>query len=147
MLQIALYQPEIPQNVGTILRLAACMQVSVHLIEPFGFIWNEPKMRRAGMDYLDKVRIIKHDSWPSFLYEINSKKLILLDVKGENSIYEHKFSDEQILLVGRESDGVPTGVAANCYSSINIPMPGEGRSLNVAVATAMTVSEAYRQLS
>lgn len=142
MIQIALYQPEIPQNVGTILRLAACMDIAVHLIEPFGFVWHEPKLRRAGMDYLDNVQLSRHDGWDSFCSATFSEKLILLDVKGDSSIYDHTFADDQILLAGRESDGVPDSVRADCDGSVYIPMPGQGRSLNVAIATAMAVSQA-----
>ena len=143
---IALYQPEIPQNVGTILRLAACMDIAVHLIEPFGFVWHEPKLRRAGMDYIDNVEVIRHDSWESFKQANPHKQLVLLDVDGTGSIYKHQFLNEQILISGRESDGVPDNIKKDCYASIHIPMPGKGRSLNVAIATAIAVATAIPQL-
>ena len=146
-MQIALYQPDIPQNTGTILRMAACFDVTVNIIEPCGFVMNDKKFKRSGMDYLDKVNIIRHLSWKKFLekkYNLN-QRIILLTTKTQNSYIEFKFKDDDILLLGQESSGVPDDVHNTVNGKITIPMQPNYRSLNIAVATAMVLGESLRQ--
>jgi tRNA (cytidine/uridine-2'-O-)-methyltransferase len=144
-MRLALYQPEIPQNTGTLLRLGACLGFPIDIIEPCGFIMNDRKMKRSGMDYLNAVEMLRHDSWDSF-YETNSNgRIILLSPTAETSYLDFAFQEEDILLVGRESSGVPESVRQNCTHSVFIPMQRGCRSLNVAVAAAIVVAEALRQ--
>lgn len=146
-MRLVLYQPEIPQNAGTLLRLAACLGISVDMIEPFGFIFSERRMRRAGMDYIDFVDLTLHTSWGAFYSEIQKKerRLILLTPDASLSYVEFSFERGDALMVGRESDGVPKGVQDACKHHIAIPMKGNFRSLNVATAASMVLGEALRQ--
>lgn len=147
-MQLALYQPDIPQNLGTMLRLSACMKTAVNLIEPCGFPYDDRKVRRAGMDYMDHVTLLRHHSWERFQdYHASLKgpRLILLTTKSSLSYTEFSFVPDDILLVGRESAGVPDEVAAYCDHAITIPMHPPMRSLNVAIAAAMVLGEALRQ--
>ena len=146
-MRIALYEPDIPQNTGTILRLAACLGVDAHIIEPTGFPSSDRAFRRAGMDYLDEVSICRHDSWAAF--EAWRRKaglrLILLTTRGSMPYAEFTFRADDVLLFGRESAGVPEAVHAAADARLVIPMRPGLRSLNIAMAAAMAVSEALRQ--
>lgn len=144
---IILYQPDIPQNLGAILRLGACMGQAVHLIEPCGFPWDDRRIRRAGMDYIDHVEIIRHSSWERFLDQRqgNKGRLCLLTTKGTTSLYDVTFSQEDDLLFGRESSGVPEAVHQNVALRLRIPMTHKVRSLNLAMSAAMTLGEWNRQ--
>jgi tRNA (cytidine/uridine-2'-O-)-methyltransferase len=146
-MQIALYQPDIPQNTGTILRLCACLGVTAHIIEPAGFPVSDRHFRRAGMDYLDQVTIMRHDSWPKFEQWRNDGgyRLVLFSTKGAASYLDHRFGATDILLFGRESAGVPDQVAAVADARLRIPIRPGLRSLNVAMAAAMALGEALRQ--
>lgn len=146
-MQIALYQPDIPQNTGTILRLCACLGVTAHIIEPAGFPVSDRHFRRAGMDYLDQVAIMRHDSWSKFEQWRNDGgyRLVLLTTKGTSSYLDYRFGLDDILLLGRESAGVPDGVAAAADARLVIPIRPGLRSLNVAMAAAMALGEALRQ--
>jgi tRNA (cytidine/uridine-2'-O-)-methyltransferase len=146
-MQIALFQPDIPQNTGTILRLCACLGVAAHIIEPAGFPVSDRHFRRAGMDYLDQVSIIRHDSWSKFEQWRNDGgyRLILFSTRGACSYLEHRFGAADILLFGRESAGVPDEVVAAADARLRIPIRPGMRSLNVAVAAAMAIGEALRQ--
>jgi tRNA (cytidine/uridine-2'-O-)-methyltransferase len=146
-MQIALFQPDIPQNTGTILRLCACLDVAAHIIEPAGFPVSDRHFRRAGMDYLDQVSIMRHDSWPKFEQWRNDGgyRLILLTTKGVGSYLEYRYRATDILLLGRESAGVPDEVVAAADARLAIPIKPGLRSLNVAVAAAMALGEALRQ--
>ena len=146
-MRLALFQPDIPQNAGAILRLAACLGVGVDVIEPCGFIWDEPRMRRAGMDYLDQVSIMRHDSWPKFEQwrKDAGYRLILFTTKGDRSYLDYRYSASDILLFGRESAGVPDEVAGAADARLVIPIKPGLRSLNIAVASAMALGEALRQ--
>jgi tRNA (cytidine/uridine-2'-O-)-methyltransferase len=143
-MRLALYQPEIPQNTGTLLRLGACLGFSLDIIEPCGFIMNDRKMKRSGMDYLEKVQMTRHNSWESFK-ETTTNRLILLSPIGEYSHLDFQFRPDDILLLGKESSGVPEHVRAACTHSVFIPMREGCRSLNVAIAAALVVGEALRQ--
>ena len=146
-LRIALYQPEIPQNTGTILRLAACMGVGVDLIEPLGFIWNHPNFKRAVMDYLPHVDLVRHVDFEAFLLskQKTGGRIIPVVVSGETSVFDFTFQDNDTILFGKESIGIPFELIEG-YPSLTIPMPGRGRSLNLAIATTMVTTEAMRQL-
>jgi tRNA (cytidine/uridine-2'-O-)-methyltransferase len=143
-MRLALYEPDIPQNAGAILRLADCMGVDVDVIEPSGFVWSNRHLKRAGMDYMDRVQIVHHDSWKRFL-SAQSNRLVLLTTKASLSHINFTFDDADILLCGSESRGVPESVHAAVDAQIRIPMSGDARSLNVAVAAAIALSEALRQ--
>jgi tRNA (cytidine/uridine-2'-O-)-methyltransferase len=146
-MRIALFQPDIPQNTGTILRLCACLGVEAHIIEPAGFPVSDRHFRRAGMDYLDQVTIVRHDSWPKFQQWRIEKglRLILFTTKGAQPYLDHRYADTDILLFGRESAGVPDDVAAAAEARLVIPVRPGLRSLNVAMAAAMALGEAMRQ--
>ncbi len=145
MVSLALYQPDIPQNTGTILRLGACLGVTVHVIEPTGFIWSEKSLKRAGMDYLQHAKIVRHRSYEAFAGEIASPRLVLLTTRGEVPYTEFSFQPGDVLMLGRESAGLPDDVHAAADASVIIPMRPQVRSLNVAVAAAMVLGEALRQ--
>ena len=146
-MRIALFQPDIPQNTGTILRLCACLNVEAHIIEPAGFPVSDRHFRRAGMDYLDQVSIQRHDSWAKFEQWRNAKgvRLILFSTKGACPYLDHRYTADDILLFGRESAGVPDDVAAAADARLVIPVAPGLRSLNVAMAAAMALGEALRQ--
>ncbi len=144
MIKLALYQPEIPQNVGTLLRLSSCLGLDVSIIEPCGFIWDDRRLKRAGMDYLDFVNVSRYADFESFYSAAG--RVVLVDVKAETSYYDFNFLPSDHLLLGQESVGVPDEVYAICSARVHIPMLAKRRSLNMAVAGAMVVSEALRQL-
>ena len=144
-MRIALYQPDIPQNCGTILRLAACFQVGVDIVEPCGFLFDDRRFKRAGMDYLDSVDIQKHASWEHFLEASKDQRLVLATTKATDLHYEFSFREKDILLMGQESAGVPDDVSEQCHKKVKIPMSPHCRSLNVAVSTGIILGEALRQ--
>ena len=146
-MQIALFQPDIPQNTGTILRLCACLDVAAHIIEPAGFPVSDRHFRRAGMDYLDHVVITRHDSWSKFEQWRNHGcyRLILFSTRGTGSYLDYRYGADDILLFGRESAGVPDDVVAAADARLTIPIKPGLRSLNVAMAAAMGLGEALRQ--
>ena len=146
-MQIALFQPDIPQNTGTILRLCACLDVAAHIIEPAGFPVSDRHFRRAGMDYLDQVTIMRHDSWSKFEQWRNDGGfwLVLFTTQGAGSYLDYRYRRNDILLFGRESAGVPDEVATAADARLVIPIRPDLRSLNVAMAAAMALGEALRQ--
>ena len=146
-IELALYQPDIPQNTGTLLRLGACLGVPVHIIHPTGFVFSDKNFKRAAMDYANKVQMRQHDSFSRFndWRLANNKRLILLSTKSAFSLYDFAFSRSDILLMGRESAGVPDQVLRCCDHSARLPMAQNMRSLNVALAAAMAIGEAMRQ--
>jgi tRNA (cytidine/uridine-2'-O-)-methyltransferase len=146
-MRIALYQPDIAQNTGTILRLAACLGVEAHIIEPAGFPTSDRAFRRAGMDYLDQVQIVRHVTWAAFdgWRREHALRLVLFTTQAECSYLDHRFAGNDLLLFGRESAGVPEEVHAAADARLVIPMRPGLRSLNVAMACAMAVGEALRQ--
>ena len=147
MPRLALYQPDIPQNTGTMLRLAACLGVAVDIIEPAGFDVSDRNFRRAGLDYLDHIDITRHVSWRTFEEWRRNKglRLVLATTKGALPYTEFAFAPGDILLLGRESAGVPEEVHGAADARVVIPMRTGLRSLNVAVAAAMILGEALRQ--
>jgi tRNA (cytidine/uridine-2'-O-)-methyltransferase len=146
-MQIALYQPDIPQNTGTILRLCACLGVAAHIIEPAGFPTSDRAFRRAGMDYLDAVTIVRHGSWGDFetWREAGRHRLVLFTTAATLSYLDFRFDAADVLLFGRESAGVPGAIHQAAGARLAIPMRPGLRSLNVAVAAAMAAGEALRQ--
>jgi tRNA (cytidine/uridine-2'-O-)-methyltransferase len=148
-MQLALYEPDIPQNTGTILRLCACLGVTAHLIEPAGFPVSDRHFRRSGMDYLDAVTIERHASFAAFDEWRRSQnlRLVLFSTRAAMPYLQHAFSSADILLFGRESAGVPDPVHAAADARLIIPMRPGLRSVNVAMAAAMALGEALRQTS
>ncbi|MEA2948604.1 MAG: tRNA (cytidine/uridine-2-O-)-methyltransferase [Alphaproteobacteria bacterium] len=147
MMRIALFEPDIPQNTGTILRLAACLGIEAHIIGPAGFPVSDRAFRRAGMDYLDHVAIMRHTGWQAFeaWRATAGARLILLTTTAHVSYLDHAFRRDDVLLFGRESAGVPEKVHSAADARLVIPIREGLRSLNVAMAVAMAVGEAMRQ--
>lgn len=146
MIRLALYQPDIPQNVGAALRLGACLGVGIDVIEPCGFPWDERKIRQSGMDYVDLVDIARHDSWATFKAHAKGR-LILMTTKAALPYTDFSFQTNDILIAGRESAGVPDEVHDAADARVFIPMQAGARSLNVVNASAMILGEALRQLN
>lgn len=146
--RLALYQPDIPQNAGALLRLGACLDIGLDVIEPCGFIWDEKRMRRAGMDYVALVDVVRHVSWAAFRAEATrtGRRVVLLSTKASHRLDHFSFCPNDIIMVGRESAGVPDAVAEAADARVRIPLNPAARSLNVAMAAAMAMSEALRQL-
>ena len=147
MLALVLYQPDIPQNAGAIMRLCACLGVEVHVIEPAGFDLSDRALRRAGMDYLVHVRLMRHLSWQKFSdwRQQQGRRLVLLTTSADRTYADFAYADGDMLALGRESAGVPDAVHAAADARIGIPMVAGLRSLNVATAAAMVLGEALRQ--
>jgi tRNA (cytidine/uridine-2'-O-)-methyltransferase len=144
---LALYQPDIPQNTGTILRLAACLGVTVEVIGPAGFDVSDRALRRAGLDYIEKVRIVRHDAFADFeaARRNATRRLVLMTTAASLPYTDFSFTGSDVLLMGRESAGVPDAVHEAADARLAIPMRAGLRSLNVAVAAAMVLGEALRQ--
>ncbi len=146
-MRIALYEPDIPQNTGTILRLAACLGVEAHIVEPTGFPSSDRAFRRAGMDYLDQVSIVRHSSWQAFEAWRRPKglRLILFTTSAAVSYLDHGYRPDDVLMFGRESAGVPAAIHAAADVQLLVPMRPGLRSINVAMVAAMALGEAMRQ--
>jgi len=147
-MQIALFQPDIPQNTGTILRLCACLGLAAHIIEPAGFPFSDRLFRRAGMDYLDHVSVTRHDSWAKFeaWRAMQGARLLLFTTKGATNYLDFRYEPSDILLLGRETAGVTDEVVEAADARLVIPIRPGLRSLNVAMTAAMAVGEALRQV-
>lgn len=144
-MRIALFEPEIAGNVGAVMRLCACLGAAVDLIEPMGFAWDDRRVRRTAMDYIEHVSVTRHADFRAFRRSIGSRRLLLLSTKASASAYEFPFSSDDVLLFGKESAGVPIDVAASCDARIRIPMRPQVRSMNLASAAAVILGEALRQ--
>jgi len=144
-MRIALFEPEIAGNVGAILRLGACLGAAVDLIEPMGFEWDDRRVRRAAMDYIDHVTIVRHPDFASFKASVGSRRLVLFTTKGSGSAYDFRFTADDVLLFGKESAGVPAAVAGDCHARVRIPMQPQVRSMNLATSAALALGEALRQ--
>jgi tRNA (cytidine/uridine-2'-O-)-methyltransferase len=144
VIRLVLFQPDIPQNAGAMMRLAACMGISLDLVEPCGFPLDDQRMRRAGMDYIPLLDIVRHSSWESFR-KIPGGRLVLLTTAGHVSHADFAFRPDDRIVVGRESAGVPLEVHQGVDARIRIPMRPGIRSINVAQAAAIGVAEALRQ--
>lgn len=143
-MRIALYQPEIAQNVGAVLRLGACLGVAVDLIEPLGFYWDDRRVRRTAMDYIDHVDVARHPSFDAFR-ATTPGRLLLLTTKGARNAYQFAFESDDVLLFGKESGGVPAEVAERCDGRLKLPIRAEVRSFNLATSAALALGEALRQ--
>ncbi len=147
-MRLALYQPDIPQNAGAILRLGACLGVAVDIIGPCGFVADDRRLRRAGMDYLDQVELSRHRSWAAYRRareKDGGGRLVLLTTRAERPHTGFEFMADDALLLGRESAGVPDEVHAAADARLRVPMRAGSRSLNVALAAALVLGEALRQ--
>jgi tRNA (cytidine/uridine-2'-O-)-methyltransferase len=145
-LEICLFEPEIAQNTGTIARLCACFGVSLNIIEPMSFFLEDKNFKRAGMDYIEKTNIKRHDSFKEFRNQHNGR-IILLDTKATTKYYDLQYNSTDCILAGKESVGVPKEIYDLCDEKVLIPMIPEARSLNVAISVGVCLSEAMRQLN
>ena len=144
-MRLALFEPDIPQNVGAFIRLSACLGVPLDIIEPCGFPVDDKRIRRAAMDYYDLARIVRHASWEAFRRDRMSGRLVLLTTKAADTFPKVAFRSDDILLMGRESAGVPDSVHDAADLRLRVPLQKGARSLNVALAAAMVLSEVLRQ--
>lgn len=144
-MRIALFEPEIAGNVGAVLRLGACFGTAVDLIEPMGFEWDDRRVRRTAMDYIDHVEVARHSDFEAFKTTIGSNRLVLFTTKASQSAYEFRFEASDVLLFGKESAGVPPAVADACDAKVRVPIRPLVRSLNLAMTTALALGEALRQ--
>ena len=147
MFNIALYQPDIPQNTAAIIRLCACFGTTLEIIEPCGFQLNDKRLKKVAMDYLDKSKIIIYSSYENFLMKKKNSRVILMTTKAKKNYINFKFKQKDTLLFGRESEGVPKIVHNNSYQRLKIPLKKNTRSLNITIAAAITLAEALRQNS
>ena len=145
MFNIALYQPDIPQNTAAIIRLCSCFDTTLEIIEPCGFHIDDKRLKKVAMDYLDKSKIITHKSYSNFLVKKKNSRVILMSTKAKKNYNNFKFRPKDTLLFGRESEGVPKIVHTNSYQRLRIPLKKNARSLNIGMAVAITLSEALRQ--
>ena len=145
MMHIALYKPDIPQNTAAIIRLSACFNLKLHIIEPCGFNLNDSRFKRVVMDYIGLSKIIRYEDFKSFKKKNINSRLILMTTKAEKPYYKFKFRKTDILLFGRESAGVPEKIHALIKNKLKVPINKKTRSLNVAMTVAITISEALKQ--
>lgn len=145
-IHLALFQPEIPQNTGAAMRLTACMGIPLDIIEPTTFIWDDAKIRRSAMDYIDHVDLRRHKSWTEFRKTYADRRIILLTTKSDQSYLDFTFQAGDILMAGQESAGAPPHVHDSVEARLTIPMAGAVRSMNVINACSMVIGEALRQL-
>lgn len=144
-MRIALFEPEIAGNVGAVLRLGACLGVAVDLIEPMGFEWDDRRVRRTAMDYIDHVSVTRHAGFDAFQATLSGARLILFTTKAAESAYELAYRPDDVLLFGKESAGVPPSVAEACDARVRLPIRREVRSMNLASAAALALGEALRR--
>jgi len=147
MFNIALYQPDIPQNTAAIIRLCACFDTTLEIIEPCGFHLDDKRIKRVAMDYLNKSKIITYKSYEDFLLKKKSSRIILMTTKAKKNYYDFTFRSKDTLLFGRESEGVPKAVHKKSFERLKIPLKKNTRSLNIASSVAITIAEASRQNS
>ena len=144
-MHIALYKPDIPQNTAAIIRLSACLNLKIHIIEPCGFDLNDPRFKRVVMDYLGHSKIFRHQDYDEFLRKNKKSRIILMTTKATKYYYRFKFKKNDVLLFGRESAGVPENLHKSIKNKVKIPMNKKTRSLNVAMSVAIIAAEALRQ--
>ena len=147
MFNIALYQPDIPQNTAAIIRLCSCFDTTLEIIEPCGFHLDDKRLKKVAMDYLDKTKIISYKSYEEFLIKKKNSRIILMTTKAKKNYSNFKFNPNDTILLGRESNGVPKIVHNNSYQRLKIPLKKNVRSLNVGMVAAITLSEAIKQNS
>jgi tRNA (cytidine/uridine-2'-O-)-methyltransferase len=144
-MRIALFEPEIAGNVGAVLRLGACLGVPVDLIEPLGFDWDDKRVRRTAMDYIDHVTVSRHANFEAFQQSVAPRRLLLFTTKTQQSAYDFEFMPDDVLIFGKESAGVPPTVVAASQARMRIPMQPHVRSMNLAMSAALALGEALRQ--
>ena len=147
MFNIALYQPDIPQNTAAIIRTCSCFDTTLEIIEPCGFHLNDKRLKKVALDYLNKSKIITYKSYENFLIKKKNSRIILMTTKAKKNYNNFKFNPKDTLLFGRESEGVPKNVHNNSYQRLKIPLKKSARSLNISIAVAITLTEALRQNS
>ncbi|QHQ35981.1 tRNA (cytidine(34)-2'-O)-methyltransferase [Algicella marina] len=146
MLRLCAFQPDIAQNLGSMIRIGACFGVPVDVISPCGFPFSVKALRRSAMDYADIAEVVHHDSWDAFRAGRTPGRLVLMTTAADSDLWDFSFQAGDTLMMGRESAGVPPEVHAAADARVRVPMPGGGRSLNVAVTAGIAVAEAMRQL-
>ena len=146
MISIALYKPDIPQNTASILRLCACFGLKMHIIEPCGFNLNDSRFKRVIMDYINQSSIIRYNNFKELLDKNKKSRVILLSTKAKKSLYKFNFRKNDIILLGRESKGVPDNIHNELKNKLKIPISNTTRSLNVTVAASISAAEALRQI-
>lgn len=144
-MRIALFEPEIAGNVGAIMRLCACLGARVDLIEPLGFVWDDRRVRRAAMDYIDHVEVVRHAGFDAFFQTLGQSRLVLFTTKANENAYAFTYRSDDVLLFGKESAGVPPAVAERAHARVRLPLRAEVRSLNLATAAALALGEGLRQ--
>ena len=145
MFNIALYQPDIPQNTAAIIRLCSCFDATLEIIQPCGFHLDDKRIKKIAMDYLDKSKIITYKSYENFLLKKKNSRVILMTTKAEKNYHNFKFETKDTLLFGRESAGVPMNVHKDLQEKLKIPIKKNTRSLNISIAAAITLAEATKQ--
>ena len=146
MISIALYKPDIPQNTASILRLCACLRLKMHIIEPCGFNLNDSRFKRVVMDYIEQSSIIRYESFKELLNKNKKSRVILMSTKAKKSLFKFNFKNNDIILLGRESKGVPEYIHRDTKNRLKIPISPQTRSLNVAIAASISAAEALRQI-
>ena len=144
-MRIALFEPEIAGNVGAVMRLGACLGAQIDLIEPLGFAWDDRRVRRTAMDYIDQVKVVRHASFSAFQQTLEQSRLVLFTTKASEHAYQFTYRADDVLLFGKESAGVPPAVADAAQARVRLPMRPEVRSLNLATSAALALGEALRQ--
>ena len=145
MISIALYKPDIPQNTAAIIRLSACFDLKVHIIEPCGFDINDIRFKRVVMDYLRLAKIFRYENYENFIKKNRKSRIVLMTTKATKLYHKFKFTRNDIILFGRESSGVPENLHKSIKNRLRIPIKKNARSLNIAIAVAIVVSESLRQ--
>jgi tRNA (cytidine/uridine-2'-O-)-methyltransferase len=145
-ISLAAFEPDIPQNVGALMRLCVGMDIDLHIIEPCGFVWDERKIKQSAMDYRAHAKVIRHNNWEEFISSVCDRRIVLLTTKTNQSVYDFQFQDDDVLLLGRESAGVPDEIHNAMKNKVIIPMRGQVRSFNVAMSGAIVIAEALRQV-
>ena len=145
-LHLAAFQTDFAHNLGSMIRLCACFGVTLDIIEPCGFPLSQKSLKEAALDYSDQCEMILHSDWSEFKEYSKNRRLILLSTKAKRSLWDFNFNLNDTLIMGRETQGVPDYVLDQCDSAVTIPMPGGGRSLNVAISAGIVISEATRKL-
>ena len=146
MISIALYKPDIPQNTASILRLCACLGLKIHIIEPCGFNLNDSRFKRVVMDYINESSIIRYENFKKLLVKNKKSRIILMSTKAKKSLFKFKFKKNDIILLGRESKGVPEYIHKEIKNKLKVPISARARSLNVTVAASISAAEALRQI-
>ena len=144
-MHIVLYKPDIPQNTAAVIRLGACLNLNIHLIEPCGFNLNDDRFKRVVMDYVGLSKIVRHSGFESFLKKYKKSRIVLMTTKAKKLYHKFKFKKDDMLLFGRESAGVPNSLHKKIKNKLKVPMNKDTRSLNVAICVAIISSEALRQ--